>query len=167
MAIVPCTSTPIQTGIVQFDPVEFVAAYPEFTGLTNPQMTNGFNLATLALNNTCRGRVFNAALRQSLLYLLTAHICKLMYGTNDGAGNVTPPQGIVGRINTATEGQVSVGAEMIATANSSWYLQTQYGAAYWTATARFRTAIYIAPVPTGDGPWGEGFNGGGFPGGGC
>lgn len=161
MGITPCTSTPIQTGIVTFLPADFVALYPEFTGLTNGQMTNAFNLATLALANTCSSRVKNAALREVLLNLLTAHICKLLYGTNDGAGNVTPAQGIVGRINTATEGQVSVGAEMIATANSQWYLQTQYGAQYWASTARFRTAIYVSPLQTGDGPWGEGFGGAG------
>jgi hypothetical protein len=159
MSIVPCTSTPIQTGIVNFVPAEFVVSYPEFTGLMNAQMANAFALATLALANTCSGRVFNAALRQSLLYLLTAHICKLQYGTNDGAGNITPPQGIVGRINAATEGQVSVAAEMVATARNAWYLQTQYGAMYWTMTARFRTAIYVSPIPTGDGQWGEGFSG--------
>jgi hypothetical protein len=160
MPIVPCTSTPIQTGIIQFLPSEFVAAYPEFTGLTNAQMTTAFNLATLALANTCRSRVFNAQLRETLLFLLTAHIAKLQYGTNDGAGNVSPPQGIVGRIDAATEGQVTVSAEMIATARNSWYLQTQYGAMYWNATARFRTAIYVAPITTGDGQWGEGFGGG-------
>jgi hypothetical protein len=159
MSIVPCTSTPIQTGIVQFVPAEFRAAYPEFTGLTDAQLTTCFNLATLALANTCRSRVFNAALRETLLNLLTAHIAKLQYGTNDGAGNVSPAQGIVGRINQATEGQVSVSAEMIATAANSWYLQTQYGAMYWNSTARFRTAIYVAPLATGDGQWGEGFNG--------
>lgn len=161
MSIVPCTSTPIQTGIVQFIPADFRTAYPEFTGLTDGQLITCFNLATLALSNTCSGRVFNAALRESLLNLLTAHIAKLQYGTNDGAGNISPPQGIVGRINSATEGQVSVTAEMVATARNAWYLQTQYGAMYWTMTARFRTAIYVSPLPTGDGPWGEGFGGGG------
>lgn len=159
MSIIPCTPTPIQTGIVQFVPADFRGAYTEFTGITDAQLTTCFNLATLALANTCRSRVFNAALRESLLNLLTAHITKLQYGTNDGAGNISPPQGIVGRINTATEGQVSVGAEMVATASSSWYLQTQYGAIYWTATARFRTAVYVAPIETGDGPWGEGWGG--------
>jgi hypothetical protein len=160
MSITPCTSTPIQTGIVNFVPSEFVISYPEFTGLTNGQMGNAFALATLALANTCRSRVFNAALRQALLYLLTAHICKLQYGTIDAAGNATPPQGIVGRINQAAEGSVNVSAEMIATAANSWYLQTQYGTMYWTMTARFRTAVYIAPVQTGDGQWGEGFRSG-------
>lgn len=159
MSIIPCTSTPIQTGIVVFVPAAFRTLYPEFTGLSDAQLNNAFNLATLALANTCRSRVFNAALRETLLNLLTGHVAKIMYGTIDAAGIVTPPQGIVGRINSATEGAVSVSAEMIATANSQWYLQTQYGAMYWNATARFRTAIYVAPLPTGDGPWGEGFGG--------
>lgn len=169
MAIVPCSNTPPQLGIVQFDPAEFVAAWPEFAGLSNVQMQNAFNLATLYLANTCQGRVFNAQLRQTLLYLLTAHIAFLNSGTNDGAGTVTPPPGVVGRINAASEGTVSVNAEMVATASSAFYLQTKYGAQYWDATARFRTAVYVSPVITSDGPWGEGFgDGGGFFGGpGC
>lgn len=161
MAIIPCTNTPIQTGIVQFDPAAFRLKYPEFTGLSDDQLNNAFDLATLALANTCRSRVFNAVLRERLLNLLTAHVAFLLYGLNDGAGNITPPPGIVGRVNTATQGSVSVGAEMIATAGSSWYLQTKYGAMYWNATARFRTAIYVAPLPMGDGYFGGGFGGGG------
>jgi len=141
-------------------PADFVALYPEFTGLSSAQLNQGFALATLALANTCcGGRVSNAALRETLLNLLTAHVSKLLYGTNDGAGNISPPSGVVGRINAATQGAVTMAAEMIATANSQWYLQTQYGAMYWTMTARFRTAIYVAPLPTGDGQWGEGFGG--------
>lgn len=169
MAISPCVNTPIVTGIVSLVPADFRAAFPEFTGLTDPQLLMAFSLATLFLNNSCCGVVFNATLRESLLNLLTAHIAFLNYGSNDGAGNVTPAPGIVGRVNTATEGTVSVGAEMIATANSSFYLQTKYGAMYWTATARFRTMRYVAPVVTCDTPWGEGVPGffGGGPGCGC
>lgn len=245
MPVIPCTNTPIVTGIVVFDPVAFALVYPEFAGVPPAQLENAFDLATLALANTCSSRVFNANLRERLLNLLTAHVTLLSYGRNDagvispvfagsvslagavaavvsvtsgalsvgatlydgpgvgaglvlpgtaiitaqtsgptgGVGNYTlatsvgviapenmivqgspvvaPPQGIVGRVNQATEGSVSVSAEMIATANSQWYLQTTYGASYWTATARFRTAIYIAPLQTGDGYWGEGYGGGG------
>lgn len=169
MAIVPCSNTPPVLGIVQFVAAEFNAAWPEFAGLSVQQEQNAFNLASLFLANTCQGRVFNAQLRQTLLYMLTAHIAFLNSGTNDGAGNITPPPGIVGRINTATQGSVSVGAEMVTTADSTFYMQTKYGAQFWAATARFRTAIYISPYITNDGPWGEGPYGGGFGpwGGGC
>jgi hypothetical protein len=150
---------------VTFDPAAFVAMYPDFTGLTNLQMQNAFALAELYVNNTCGSRVRNANLRETLLGLVTAHIAFLNYGSIDAAGNVTPAPGIVGRVNQASEGTVSVSAEMVATAASAFYLQTKWGAQFWSATAPFRTAVYVAPLQTCDTPWGgntfDGFGGGG------
>jgi hypothetical protein len=111
-------------------------------------MIQAFALATTILNNTCCSRVQDANLRDTLLQMLTAHILFLLSGSNDGAGNVTPPPGIVGRINTAAEGTVSVGAEFGGNGGPTqdWYTSTRYGALYWVATSQFRTAIYV-PAP--------------------
>ena len=169
MAVTPCTITPPVFGIVTFDPAAFVVLYPEFTGLTNGQMNQAFLLATTILNNTCQSRVQNANTRDTLLQMLTAHICFLLYGSNDGAGNVTPAPGVVGRINTAAEGTVSVGAEFGGNGGPTqdWYTSTRYGALYWVATANYRTALYI-PAPNGCGGYGGGYGGfGGYSGGGC
>ncbi len=159
MPVVPCPSPcpPITRGIVQFDTVEFVAAWPEFTGLTNGSMQNAFNLATLLLNNSCGSIVQDANVRLMLLYMLTAHVAFLVYGTNDGAGNVTPPPGIVGRIASATEGSVTVAAEYSSEVSQSeaFYIQTKYGAMFWDATSLYRTMHYI-PAPS-FGPNGPGF----------
>lgn len=159
MPVVPCPSPcpPITRGIVQFDAPEFVAIYPEFTGLTNPQMQTQFNGAALLLNNSCVSRVQDANKRLQLLYMLTAHLCLLNCGTNDGAGNVTTPQGIVGRIADATEGSVSVSAEWASTISESmaFFSQTKYGAMFWQSTKSYRTAHYIPPPS--DGPNGPGF----------
>lgn len=159
MAVVPCTNTPPVIGEVVFDPVEFVAAYPEFTGITNGAMTMNFARATLQLVAGCGSRVIDASQRQLLLYLLTAHITFLSNGSNDGAGNVTPPPGVVGRVSDAAEGTVSVSAAFDGPAAAQYYLQTKYGAEYWAATSRYRTMLYIPGPAIGyqgvanAGPW--------------
>jgi hypothetical protein len=144
---------------VQFSPTEFVAAYPEFAGLTDAAMAQDFVYAEILLNNTCCSRVKDANTRLTLLYMLTAHVAAILQGTNDGAGNITPPLGIVGRINTATEGDVSAGAEWAAPPNPSeaFFVQTKYGALFWQMTAQFRTALFFPAPPQAYNPlWGLG-----------
>ena len=170
MTIVACPSPPpvVTPGIVVFDFTEFTGIYPEFATAAQAACQNNFNLATLLLSNSCGvtqasgccksasgSPVFNPAVRQSLLYMLTAHITFL--NTPCGANNNQPP-GIVGRINTATEGSVSVGAEMPgATINAAYFLQTKYGAQFWAMTASVRSMRYIPPARgCGDGR-GEGY----------
>lgn len=174
MPVTSCPApTPITLGIVTFDVPTFLATYPEFTGLasgeplTSGQLSQAFALAQTILNNTCCSRVQDANRRDTLLQMLTAHIAFLLYGTNDGAGNVTPPPGVTGRISQAAEGTVSVSAEFGGDGGPTqdWYTGTRYGAMYWVATAGYRTALYI-PAPAGCAPaWPFGSMGG--PGCGC
>ncbi len=250
MPVNPCAPVQPTYGIVEFSAAEFLASYPEFTGINNASPTslaNDFVGATFLLNNTCCSRVQDANQRLYLLYLLTAHIATIFQGTNDagigspvfsgvgsiagtvltvtaanqgalavgqslydtpagpivpgtviaslgtgtggigtynlnvsqtvasesflvpGVPNISPPLGIVGRINNAAEGDVSVSSEWSAPPNASqaYFVQTKYGAQYWTMTARYRTAQFIPapasaynPLPglggfrTPGGPWG-------------
>ena len=159
MPVVPCPSPcpPITRGVVVFDAQEFIDAWPDFTGITNGQMATAFNLAQLVLNNSCGSIIEDANVRLTLLYMVTAHVAFLLYGTNDGAGNVVPPPGIVGRINAAAEGSVSVQAEYASEVSESlaWFSQTKYGAMFWQATAQYRTMHYIgAPESGPNGPGG-------------
>lgn len=254
MPVVPCTTVQPVFGTVNYSAAEFLASYPEFTGINNatPQaLANDFVGATFLLNNTCCSRVQDANQRMFLLYLLTAHIAAIHQGTNDGgvgspsfagsvslsgsglatvisvtsgalaignslydgpsigtglitpgtaiiasqltgplggvgsytitgsAGivapenmivtgvpNISPPLGIVGRINDASEGDVSVSAEWQAPPNAgqAYFIQTKYGADYWTYTAKYRTAIFVPAPPSaynplagyGVGPFGPG-----------
>jgi len=87
--------------------------------------------------------VVDPVVRQALLYLLTAHVTFLF--TPSLANNNQPP-GIVGRINAATEGSVSVSAEFPSTPEAAWFNQTKYGAQFWAMTAVIRTMHYI-PAP--------------------
>jgi hypothetical protein len=83
-----------------------------------------------------------------------------------GVPNVVQPLGIVGRINNASEGDVSLTSEWSAppSASQAYFIQTKYGADYWTYTAPYRTALFIrAPQDAynplaayGLGPWGPG-----------
>lgn len=144
MTIAPCPpSTPAPRGVVTFVPADFKAAYPEFATVADAALNVNFGLATLQLGNSCGSRVKNAATRELLLSLLVAHITALRNGVNG-----LPPAGIVGRISDATEGSVSVSADMgTVVYGQAYYLQTQYGALYWQSTARWRTMVYIPAPP--------------------
>ena len=147
MPVSACAPVPFTLGVVTFDFAEFTGLFPEFAGLTSQQAQTAFNFATLQLDNSCCSPVINANTRLSLLYMLTAHILFLSNGTNDGAGNVVPPPGIVGHIDSAAEGTVSVAASLSSTVGvgQAYYSQTKYGIQYYQATAQFRTMQYVAP----------------------
>jgi len=126
------------TGVVTFVTADFIIRYPEFTTI-QAALPSYFGEATLYLDNSVNSRVVNVETRLPLLWMLTAHIAALNGGVNGQAA--TP---LVGRISTASEGSVSVAAEMPgADASSAWFMQTKYGAAYWQATTRFRRMRYV------------------------
>ncbi|HBW3346587.1 DUF4054 domain-containing protein [Klebsiella pneumoniae] len=126
-------------GIVVFSIDRFRARYGEFSTTSDDLLTEYFNEATIYLDNTEKSRVKNVEQRAVLLNMLTAHIAKLSTGSDGESAS-----DLVGRISSATQGSVSVSADMGATsANAAWYLQTKYGAQYWEATASFRTMQYI------------------------
>lgn len=141
--------------VVVFDPSAFRTLFPEFTGFSDAVLLGSFNTATLFCNNTDSSIVTDIPTRTSFLNLLTAHVTKLSYGTNDGAGNVVPPSGLVGRVSNAVEGTVRVTTEMGGDSPSAaWFHQTQYGATYWAASVRYRTFRYQPPTPVFGNPIG-------------
>lgn len=145
-------------------PVTFSATlwkqlYPEFSALTDDMAQNYFTRATFLCANSYGNPVFGiyggtADMLQSLLFLLTSHIAWLN-APRDASGAIVPsggqPPAIVGRISQATEGSVSVSADMgdenAGSPSQAWYMQTRYGAEYWAATAGVRTARYV-PGPS-------------------
>lgn len=158
MPVVPCASVAVVKGIVVFDPTIFKGLFPAFTTVPDAALQEYFTWATIQLNNSCRSRVMDANQRETLLNLLVAHLATLFAGANG-----QPPAGIVGRVNTATEGSVSVGAEYASNIPQSmaFYVQTQYGALYWQLTSRYRTMQY-RPAPCDVGypsQFGPGFGG--------
>lgn len=134
-------------GGVTFDQVAFLLEYPQFSAYAaaNPgtlQMV--FNRVTaLYINNTPRSVVHDLTTRSFLINLAIAHILQISGVTTPAGGGSTA--GTVGRVSSATEGSVSVSLDMgSVSANAAWWMQSQYGAEFWNATARFRTLRYAA-----------------------
>jgi hypothetical protein len=150
MAIDPCPpSTPVTKGVVTFDPAEFKTLYPAFATVADAALELNFLAAEMFVNNTCCSRVVNAVLRERLLNLLVAHITQLLNGING-----QPPSGLVGVVDQATEGSVSVGTTLgNIPFTAVYFAQTQYGLMFWQLTAPFRTFVYIpAPLTCADVP---------------
>ena len=133
--------------VVLFDLSDFLAIYPEtmkmkfFIDLSDEQKESVFNniftQAESVLNNTPCSVVKDLKQRKMLLYLLARHIVDLRERALNG--------GIVGRITSATEGSVSVSAEMPSNgANSAWYNQTPFGADFWRLTSKYRRFKYVS-----------------------
>lgn len=128
--------------IVTFDYPTWIAIYPEFTATVSaPQAQQYFTLATSIHRNDGGGPVSDATQQLALLNMLTAHIAAMFAPPSAGQ----PASSIVGRINSASQGSVSVQAAYSnnVTEQMAWFIQTKYGAMYWTATAPFRTMRYI------------------------
>lgn len=145
---------------VTFVYADWVASYPEMRFVSPAAGQAYFDRAELYCENTRFSQVwrvdYTGALLTKLLYLLTSHIAFLSSprdanGFISSTGTQAPP-GIVGRINSATEGSVSVGSDWQGSGSPSeaFFLQTPYGAQFWQATAQFRLGRFFpnpASVP--------------------
>lgn len=129
---------------VVFDPAAFKIRYPEFANVSDTLLSACFVDSGLYLSNADNSPVQSLARRQSLLWMLTAHIAKLG-GALAADGQALP----VGRVSSASEGSVSASFDyMTATPGTgAWFQQTQYGAAFWAATTALRGFRY-RPQPT-------------------
>ncbi|HDI3034397.1 DUF4054 domain-containing protein [Cronobacter sp. EKM101R] len=124
--------------VVTFDIEAFCERYPQFSRVCDPLLNAYFVEATTLLDNTDCSPVQDIAERAVLLNMLVAHLAEL----NGGAGG-KGASGLVGRVASASEGSVSVSTGDVPTSAASWwYLQTPFGAAYWNATAKYRTFRY-------------------------
>lgn len=125
--------------IVVFDPAAFKVRYPEFVGVSDAMLSACFLEAGLYLSNSDVSPVQNIIRRTLYLNMLTAHIA-YMSGTLSADGIPRP----VGRISQAGEGSVSAGFEYGTPGTQAWFVQSQYGAAFWQATTSLRGFRYRA-----------------------
>lgn len=125
--------------VAVFNYATWAALYPALAAEVPPLQAEAyFGQACLILNNTDQSRVTDVNARLALLNMLVAHIAAL---------GLPSRSSLVGRINSATEGSVTVQAEYKGPDQAAWFLQTPYGAQYWQSTAQYRTAHYV-PGPT-------------------
>lgn len=146
--------------IVQPNYMAFTTRYAEFASPGGTQPVSAdlyalyFNEATLYQANNGAGPICDSNVALTLMQQLIAHIASL--NTPSASGDVAP--NVVGRISSAGEGSVNISTENQYPAGTpQWYQQTKYGAAWWAATARFRTMRYMtgpAVVPAGQGLFG-------------
>lgn len=147
-------------GVVAFVYATWVGLYPEMAGVNQTVAAMYFTQACQICDNTPASIITDASptgLRAICLYSLTAHVAALSGQGAGGAGGSNGRGALVGRINSASEGSVSVGSEMAGgTASSAYFMQTQYGATYWQMTAQFRTMRYVPGPQRNMDPWGYG-----------
>lgn len=127
-----------------FNPTLFKARYPQFANVSDGTLGAYFLESGLYLNNTDGSRVQDLTKRLLLLNMLVAHIA-VLNGALSADGQAIP----VGRVSQAAEGSVSASLEYSAPVPGSapWFNQTQFGAAFWAATAYLRSMVY-SPRPT-------------------
>lgn len=153
--------------LVIFSYTRWIELFPEFSNVSEPQASLYFDVATLFCNNNFGTPVCNLAQLTTFLDLLTAHVAWLFalqvngLPDDEDAGGV--PSSLVGRVNSATEGSVSVTTELPQLpAAAAYFAQTKYGLAFWAASAIYRSARYVpgpATVPAGGpaGVWNAGY----------
>ena len=124
---------------VVFNYSNFALRFPEIVPYCNSDLAGMyFTEATILLDNTAGSPVQDVNVRASLLNLLTAHIAALNAPLG---GQASSP--LVGRISEATEGSVTVKAEMnVAAGFAQYFAQTKYGIAAWQMLLPFRSARY-------------------------
>ena len=134
---------------VTFNYTEWVTGYPAFAAVPEPLVVGTvLPLAEVYLRNDGGGPVTTAAIQTALLNLIVAHVCQLLFGPTGGS-----PSGLVGRISSASEGSVSVSMDFPTTPSNAWFMQTSYGAAFWQATAQYRTMRYLPGPQRLNNPW--------------
>jgi hypothetical protein len=131
---------------------EWIAVYPQFAGTVTSAAFDAtvYMLSQQYCVNDGTGPVTTAAIQTTLMGLMCGHVAQLLFGSSTQA--VSP---LVGRVNSASEGSVSVAADMPPASNATqaWLYQTQYGAAYWAATAPYRTMRYVPAHRRNMNPW--------------
>ena len=139
--------------VVAFNYVGWVTRYPELGAYVSQSLAQEyFNEAGLYCDNTVNSPVTDDTVggqRYMFLNMLTAHIAAL----NAPLGG-QPSSPLVGRINNATEGSVSVQTEnQYPPGSPQWFQQTKYGAAFWAASAQYRIARYRVGQPRTTDPY--------------
>lgn len=128
---------------VDFDYAAWTALFPQFSNLTEQQVTQVIlPLAEQYNRNDGGGPINSPELQTQALNLMVAHCAQILFGTAGTGG----PSGLVGRVSSATEGSVSVQTEFPSSPAAAWYNQTPFGAAWWVLIKPFRLHLYLPKI---------------------
>ena len=134
-------------GPITFNYTAWTVLFPELASVSEVQATQYFGVATMYVRNDGGGPIRDVNMLTNALNFTTAHVAKLLSQETNGVpttGGTSPPPGIVGRINTANQGSVSVGLDFPEQQpNAAWWNQTTYGAMVWSMLKPYRTARYL------------------------
>lgn len=124
-------------GIAAFSYQAWCARFPELAdAVAEPLAQALFIEAGLYVNNTDGSVIKDEAKRGVILNLVVAHLAALSGRAKDAP--------LVGRINSATEGSVTVQAQFdVEPGSAQWWVQTPYGASAWQALRPYRTMRYV------------------------
>lgn len=149
--------------VAVFDYTKWAAMFPYLAtprgGVTQPIAEGFFTIAELLFANDDCSPIKDPDKRLVFLNYIVAHLARLA-GYPIDAGGAAAPDGMVGRVSSATEGTVSISSDYGAVRESeAWWIQTPEGATFWQLTRAFRTARYIAAPPRNFGPARRAFGG--------
>lgn len=137
----------MSTGVAVWNPGIFLAMFPEFTAAYNKNPASyaaTFQYrAPRFLSNDPTSIVQDVEQRLGLLNMLVAHI-RYLAGDLSNDGQARP----VGRLSSAGEGSVNAQFDYVTPSpGEAWFVQSQYGAEFWEATASYR-GMHYSPRPT-------------------
>lgn len=150
--------------VAVFDYAKWAAMFPYLAapvgGVTEPIAEGFFTIAELLFANDDCSPISDPNKRLTFLNYIVAHLARLA-GYPIAAGGSAAPDGMVGRVSSATEGTVSISSDYGSVSNSeAWWIQTPEGATFWQLTRFLRTARYVAAPPRNFGPARRGLVGG-------
>lgn len=123
---------------VQFVYSDWAAIFPQFSNLTQAQITGPvLTMAQQYCRNDGGGPVNDPGVQTQLLNLMVAHVAQLLYGST-----AQPLSDAVGRVSSASQGSISATIEFPTTPSNAWFLQTQYGAMWWQLALPYRLGKY-------------------------
>lgn len=133
---------------VLFNYANWVLMYPEFASVPEPVAANYFAQAGTFWNNYGSSPATRIQTQDVLMNLLTAHIAALFWKVPaQGSPGPADPNSPVGRINSASEGSVSVGTDtgLVPTASEykAWLMQTKYGLMFLAMIGQYTNMRYV------------------------
>lgn len=146
--------------VAVFDYAKWTAMFPYMAAVPEVVADGFFTVAELLFANDDCSPIQDTDKRLVFLNYIVAHLARLA-GYPVSAGGSAQPDGMVGRISSATEGTVSIDSDYGSVRNSqAWWIQTQEGATFWQMTIALRTARYVPAPPRYFGPARRGLLGG-------